>query len=298
MILPYISVVVATYRGIAALQNALISPAGQIYRNFEIIVVDDNGNEELNLQVKNIVEHFRNAYLTISLKYVMNLFNMGSVKTRNIGIENSVGKYVTSLDDDIYLPDKIETQIKGMLNANVDYSFTDLHLCNEKGKLIDRRIRNYLSDYNWQSLLEYHLNYHMTGTDTFMFKREYLLLVACFGSINVGDEFYLIQKAIQGGGKLYYQPECHVKAYVHTGEGRLSSGQGKIDGENQLYVFKKQFFTKISWKSRRYIRMRHYVVLAFAGLRMRNLLWAFKYGLVSSACTPIQCIKMCLERKL
>jgi hypothetical protein len=37
-----------------------------------------------------------------------------------------------------------------------------------------------------------------------------------------------MQRAISGGGKFGYLPGCGVKAYVHTGEGGLSSGDGKI----------------------------------------------------------------------
>lgn len=298
MTLPHISVVVATYRRTDSLSKALVSLANQTYSNFEIVVVDDNGDKEWNEKVKDVVVGFQDEYPERKLKCVVNLANMGSANARNVGIQNSNGEYVAFLDDDdVYLPDKLETQIKGMLENGADYSFTDLYLYNEKGKLIDRRVRSYIVNYDKKSLLEYHLKYHMTGTDTVMFKKEYLLSIGCFDPINVGDEFYLMHKAILGAGKLYYQPECHVKAYVHTGEGGMSSGQGKIDGENQLYIFKKRFFVEVSGESRRYIRMRHYAVLAFAGLRMRRFLFAAVNGMMSFACAPIACVKMCLERK-
>lgn len=296
---PYVSVVIATYRRENSLQEALRSLAKQTYENFEIVVVDDNNNQEWNQKVRCVIEQFWQEFSNVQLRYIVNTSNMGSAIARNIGIKNSIGQYVTFLDDDdVYLSNKIESQIKGMIDNGADYSFTDLYLYNEKDKVIDKRIRSYLLKCTEKELLECHLKYHMTGTDTFMFKKDYLISIGCFEPIDVGDEFYLMQKAIQGGGKLYYQSECHVKAYVHTGEGGLSSGQGKIDGENQLYEFKKQFFTQISSKSRRYIQMRHYAVLAFAGLRMRRMLFAIKNGATSFGYAPIQCIKMCLERKI
>lgn len=298
MTLPQVSVVVATYRRTEELKKALDSLTEQTYLNYEIIVVDDNGEQKWNQKVKEIIEGFQSSHPEIRLKHIVNPKNVGSANARNIGIENCEGEYVSFLDDDdIYLPNRLETQLKGMLEQNADYSFTDLYLYNEKEKLIDRRVRNYIKNYDKKSLLEYHLKYHMTGTDTVMFKKEYLFSIGCFDPINVGDEFYLMHKAILGEGKLYYQPECHVKAYVHTGEGGMSSGKGKIDGENQLYIFKKQFFGQISGKSRRYIRMRHYAVLAFAGLRMKNFIYAMCNGILSFLCTPMAFIGMCVERK-
>ena len=296
---PFVSVVIATYRREESLRKALISLAKQTYSNFEIVVVDDNNEQEWNRKVRDTVELFQQEFSNIKLRLVVNSTNKGSARARNIGIEKSVGQYITFLDDDdVYLPNKIETQIKGMLDNNAAYSLTDLYLYNENDKLIDKRVRKYLEDCSEKELIECHLKYHMTGTDTFMFEKDYLLSIGCFEPIDVGDEFYLMQKAIQGGGKLYYQSECHVKAFVHTGEGGLSSGQGKIDGENQLYLFKKQFFEQISSKSRKYIQMRHYAVLAFAELRMRKIFSAVRYGGMSFMCAPIQCLRMCLERKI
>lgn len=47
--------------------------------------------------------------------------------------------------------------------------------------------------------MKYHLLYHMTGTDTLMFKGEYLRRIGGFPTIDVGDEFYLMEQAILSG---------------------------------------------------------------------------------------------------
>lgn len=53
-----VSVIIATYRREAELTSALKSLVGQTYKNFEIIVVDDNADATWNLKVKNAVEEF------------------------------------------------------------------------------------------------------------------------------------------------------------------------------------------------------------------------------------------------
>lgn len=266
-----VSVVVATYKREAELKNALESLAKQTYPNMEIVLVDDNGNDEWNSKVSETVEVFRNRYPKIKLECIVNNSNQGSSKTRNIGIHSANGDYITFLDDDdIYLPDKIRKQVEFMETNQCDYSITDLILYNEDDKKINRRIRSYIKETTVESLRLYHLKYHMTGTDTIMFKKEYLIQIGGFAPIDVGDEFYLMQRAIEKGGKFGYLPGCEIKAYVHTGDGGLSSGDGKIKGENALYEYKKTFFNQLEAGDIRYIKMRHYAVIAYAELRRKN----------------------------
>ncbi len=268
-----VSVVVATYRREQDLQRALVSLAEQNYADMEIVLVDDNGVAAWNARVSAVVEEFKANFPNVALQYIVNQPNQGSAKSRNIGIAAATGEYVTFLDDDdVYLPDKVKNQAVFMENGGCDYSITDLVLYNEMDKEIDRRIRSYIKETSPAQLQMYHLKYHMTGTDTMMFRKDYLAKIGGFAPIDVGDEFYLIQRAIEGGGKFGYLPGCSIKAYVHTGEGGLSSGDGKIQGENALYAYKKTFFDKLPVKDVRYIKMRHYAVIAYAELRRK------KYG--------------------
>lgn len=288
-----VSVVVATYRRETELKNALESLAVQTYPNMEIVLVDDNGISEWNEKVAEIVAAFRSQFPEIPLQYITNTPNQGSAKTRNIGIEAAEGEYITFLDDDdVYLPEKVVRQVAFMEEKGCDYSITDLHLFNEKDQLSDKRIRSYIEETTVDALQRYHLLHHITGTDTMMFRKDYLMQIGGFAPIDVGDEYYLMQRAIEAGGKFGYLPGCDVKAYVHTGEGGLSSGEGKIKGENALYAYKKQYFGSISAKDRRYIRMRHYAVLAFAYLRLRKYLRCMANCMVAGLISPIGCIRM------
>ncbi len=105
-----------------------------------------------------------------------------------------------------------------MESRALDYSITDLYLYDDNNVIISKRIRNYITDYSKEALRNYHLKYHMTGTDTFMFSKLYLEKIGRFTAIDVGDEFYLMMNAIEGGGKFGYLQGCYVKAYVHYGE--------------------------------------------------------------------------------
>lgn len=288
-----VSVIVTTYRREEYLYRALLSVAEQTYPNIEIIIVDDNAQADWNDKVRFIVGQVRD-HSDFPVKCIVNPENCGSAASRNIGIAAAVGLYITFLDDDdVYLPDKIEKQLNDMLQVNADYGITDLYLYNQKDELTDKRIRWYIEDTDKDSLLRYHAKYHMTGTDTFMFKTDYLRAIGGFLERDVGDEFYLMERAILGNGMICYSEHCCVKAYVHTGsETGLSSGQGKIDGENMLYREKKKYFNMMTYRDRRYIAMRHYAVLAFAYFRAGQYVRFFANGMHSFLISPVNCIRL------
>ena len=179
-----VSVIIATYRRDNSLKKAIESALNQTYKYIEVIVVDDNANTEWNTRVEAIVKQYP------SVKYIQNKINKGSAATRNIGIKESGGDFITFLDDDdIYLPEKTERQLNDLIAKGGDFSVTDLFLYDENDRLTDKRIRSYITDYSPEQLLKNHLMHHITGTDTLMFKKSYLEKIGGFPPIDVGDEF-------------------------------------------------------------------------------------------------------------
>jgi glycosyltransferase involved in cell wall biosynthesis len=294
---PLVSVILATYRRDSVLEKALVSLLGQTYGHIEIVVVDDNAEEIWNQKVYEIICGF-NKKIDGQIVYIKNNVNKGSAESRNIGIRRASGKYITFLDDDdIYLPEKVEKQVMHMLKKQSDFCITDLELYSEKNKLVEKRIRYYIKSDEPNQLLKYHLMFHMTGTDTLMFRKSYLQRFGGFPPIDVGDEFYLMQLAIENGGKFSYLPGCQVKAYIHSETDGLSSGMSKIKGENILYKHKAQYFDRLTPSEKRYIKMRHYAVLAFAELRNNNAVGFFKNAVYSLLSSPFQCLQLFFSRK-
>lgn len=297
---PLVSIVVATYRRDKELKRAMASLAHQTYANCEVILVDDNAEQEWNQKIVSFVEKWRNT-TNIPLTYIQNKENKGSAASRNIGIHAANGMYVTFLDDDDkYEIEKISHQVEHMIQNNSDYSITDLALYKENGKLEEIRTRYYLKDEDLSDisrLLALHLMYHMTGTDTLMFKKSYLEKIGGFPPIDLGDEFYLMKEAITAGGIFSYLPVCDVKALVHTQTEGLSSREGKINGENVLYEYKKQFFGQLRKKEIKQIRMRHHLVLAYAYLRNKEYISFIAESYKSISAAPIACIRFVCKRK-
>lgn len=288
-----VSVIIATYRRTESLKNAIKSVINQTYKAVEIIIVDDNADDEWNKKVKNIIDE---VDLIGSVIYIKNEINKGSAETRNIGIKEAKGEYITFLDDDdIYLPNKIKNQVEHMIEKKSDFCVTDIELYNENDQFIERRNKKYIKKNGKNDLIRYHFMYHITGNDTMMFKRAYLLKIGGFPLINVGDDFYLIERAIESEGIFSYLPVCDIKAYVHTKSEGLSSGDSKINGENELYEHKRKFFHKLSPKDIKYIKMRHYAVLSFAEMRRKRIAYFLKNAAFSFVSSPVDCIKLFLD---
>ena len=288
-----VSVIIATYRRDEPLRRAIASVKNQTYPDIEIIVVDDNADPKWNTVVESMVNSFE------SITYIKNEKNCGSAKTRNIGIFAATGDYITFLDDDDeYLPEKIEKQFTDMLTSNADFGITDLFLYNENDQLIDKRIRSYIESTEIEKLMKYHIMYHITGTDTMMFKTSYLRKIGGFNGIDVGDEFYLMKEAILMKGSFVYSNHNYVKAYVHTGEsGGLSSGQKKIDGENALYAEKQKYYSYLNKNEIRYVKARHFAVLAFAEYRRKKYGHFLKNAGLAFVASPSNFIRILNERK-
>lgn len=295
---PLVSVVVATYKRDDVLKRALQSIATQTYNNFEVIVVDDNGECNWNAKVKAIVDEVASKTPNFNIRLLVDNLNKGSANARNKGIFAAHGDYITFLDDDdIYLPEKIEKQLACIHETDTDFCITDLYLYDENDIQTDKRIRSYIKKTDQKSLLKYHLKYHMTGTDVLMFRRSFLQKIGGFPQIDVGDEFYLVLQTIENGAKFVYLPRCDVKAYVHSENGGLSTGQAKIEGENALQIKKKEYFSQLSKSDVRYINMRHHAVLAVASKTNKMYGSLLRYALTSFFNSPVGFISLFVAHK-
>lgn len=100
-----VSIVIPFYKNKDWLNEAIESIVHQTYQNYEIILVNDGSPEDISDIISKYQHHIRYFYQK----------NKGAASARNLGIENSKGTYISFLDaDDLWLPTKLEKQIKKM----------------------------------------------------------------------------------------------------------------------------------------------------------------------------------------
>lgn len=136
-IIPKVSIVIPTYGRPDKLERCLLSLNNQTYESFEVVLVDDNGeNSENGLKTEAKVNQLKTK-IKYSLKYIKLKENQGACFARNEGVKVSSSEFITFLDDDDeYLEDKIEKQIKFMITKDLDFSLCGMHI-NKNGKFIN-----------------------------------------------------------------------------------------------------------------------------------------------------------------
>ena len=248
--------------------QCLESLYSQTYPNYEIIIIDDNfSDSKYSKEVMQIIDHFDSK----KIKYLKTKKNSGAALARNEGILIAEGKYITFLDDDdLYLPEKIQSQVELMFSQNLDMSFTDLILCRMDDKIVDFRKHEYIKSFSSDSLMKMHLVHNITGTSTFMIDRDKLLEIGMFPDVILSEDYYLMESAIQNNLKIGYLPKAFVKARRHNFGGE-SFCDRKIKGEKLLYQNKKKYFYLLTLSQRLHVLSRHLAVMAVSYYRNKRL---------------------------
>jgi glycosyltransferase involved in cell wall biosynthesis len=118
--MPKISVVIPAYNAAKTIKSTLESVLSQTYPDFELIVIND-GSQDATLD---IVSQFEDQRIK-----VFSYENSGPQKSRNRGLSQAAGEYISFIDaDDLWTPDKLEQQLQTFeadLQASVVYSWSD-----------------------------------------------------------------------------------------------------------------------------------------------------------------------------
>lgn len=125
-----ISVVIPTYNRVRYLKQALDSVLGQTFKDFDIIVVDDNSTDG----TKELVTSYGD-----NVRYILQE-NRERGTARNNGIKNSSAEYIAFLDsDDMWLPNHLEICLKALRqDPEAGLSFSGSYIVDEKGKIISK----------------------------------------------------------------------------------------------------------------------------------------------------------------
>lgn len=108
--MPLVSAIITTWNRSAMLKRAIASVLAQTFRDFELIVLDNNSSD-------NTMEAVR-AFRDGRLRYLRHS-PLGISEARNAGVRESRGEFVGFLDDDDeWLPYKLEKQVTLFLNAS------------------------------------------------------------------------------------------------------------------------------------------------------------------------------------
>ena len=116
---PLISVIIPSYYSENYIGECIRSIQKQTYKNWELIIVDGLSKDS----TVEIVQKYQNR--DNRLKLIMNPDDNGPAQARSKGIKISNGEYIAFIDsDDTWLPEKLEKQLKFMLQNDYKFSFS------------------------------------------------------------------------------------------------------------------------------------------------------------------------------
>lgn len=133
---PLVSIIMPLYNCENFVLDSIKSVIEQTCRNWELIIVDDQSTDNSYTLVSDfIADRSRIQLHQLSV-------NSGVATARNYAIELAKGSYIAFLDsDDLWLPDKLEKQLRFMDANHSSLSFTAYQRIDESGEISPHVVR-------------------------------------------------------------------------------------------------------------------------------------------------------------
>lgn len=158
-----VSIIMPSWNTEKFIAETIQSVLDQTYTNWELLIVDDCSSDRTD----EVVASFKDD----RIKYFHNERNSGAALTRNKAMWEARGEWIAFLDsDDLWMPEKLEHQLKFMNENGYKLSFTEYEKIDEESnplniyvsgpnKVNKRKMYNY--DYIGQLTMMYSANTFM-----------------------------------------------------------------------------------------------------------------------------------------
>lgn len=124
-----VSIITPTWACVNFISETIKSIQSQTYQNWELLIQDDCSQDD----TFKVVEYF--AKQDSRIKYKCNDKNSGAAITRNNALKRAKGRWIAFLDsDDLWLPEKLEHQLKFMVENNYAFTYHEYTEISEDGK--------------------------------------------------------------------------------------------------------------------------------------------------------------------
>lgn len=229
-----VSVIIPMHNSSKYIEECIGSVLNQSYKNFEVIVVDDNSADNS----VSIVENMNND----RIKIIKLDQNVGAATARNTGINAATGKLICFLDsDDYWAFDKLEKQVELIEQNNYEFIYSDYAYL-KNGKV--QHIAHVPESINYNQALKNTTIF----TSTVMFNMELLSKDDIYmPSVQKGQDTLTWWKILKKG--IIAHGINEVLAYYRVGEKSLSSNKfkalkrtWKLYGLEHIGFFKKLYY--------------------------------------------------------
>lgn len=182
----------STYNeSIPIIEKSIESILNQTYKNIQLVLINDNPiRSDLSEYLKS------KAMNNDNIKYIVNDTNRGLVFSLNRGINISDGEFIARMDaDDISHLDRIEKQMKFLLNNSLDLVGSSVLKIDEK----DRIIGEIKVPSNHASIIKYHKYGSCLLHPTWLGKKFVFTNLKGYRNIYSCEDYDFITRAIKNG---------------------------------------------------------------------------------------------------
>jgi glycosyltransferase involved in cell wall biosynthesis len=143
-----VAAIISTYNRYDMCLEAIRSALDQTHRNMHVIVVDDCSKDPRYASIESVISDARFKYIRLDKNTKDLLGSTQPAYVRNVGIKATDADFVAILDDDdMWLPDKIEKQLKAMYRFNHFVCCTDIYFYPTRW---DNMYRNHMGEEVWR----------------------------------------------------------------------------------------------------------------------------------------------------
>jgi len=180
-----VSIIIPYHKKRNFFSHTINSIKNQILKNYEVIVIYDDVNHEEISYVKKQITKIKNKKLIINKKII------GPGRSRNIGIRQAKGKYVSFCDaDDTWKKNKLSYQVNFMIKNNLKFSHSNYNIIDfNKKKIGNFQIQE---EINYKDLLKS----CDIGLSTVMIEKKFLDNYK-FCSLKTKEDYYLWLKLVK-----------------------------------------------------------------------------------------------------
>lgn len=125
-----VSIIMPSWNTGRFIAETIQSVIDQTYTNWELLIVDDCSTDNTD----DVVASFDDE----RIRFFHNEKNLGATLTRNKAMREARGEWIAFLDsDDLWMPEKLEHQIKFMLDNGYDFSYTNYERIDEESNSLN-----------------------------------------------------------------------------------------------------------------------------------------------------------------
>lgn len=125
-----ISVIVPVYNAEKYIGETIDCVRAQTYAKWELLLVEDCSSDNTAAAIRQYMERTDDP----RIRLISQPSNMGAARARNRGLQEANGRYVSYLDaDDLWMPEKLEKELKFMMEKGASFAFTGYEFADENG---------------------------------------------------------------------------------------------------------------------------------------------------------------------